>query len=461
MERETGSYRDPGGYVFYDGEAVYRAVLEPARANYEYVRSRGSYADLAGPDAIAGSRELPQAEAGALAPEAAYVLAHDRVPFISYPYEWPFALLKKAALFHLSLQRRLLEADIALSDATAFNVQFDGVRPVFIDHLSLCPYAEGDLWRGQHQFMEQFVHPLLLTALAGVPYNNWYKGNLDGIRGQDLVNCLPLRRRWSPKVFKHVVLPQMLEAEYRQDVRPGRARASAGPPKAALGKLLETLSDWVAGLSPRGVGYTTWSNYETTRTYRSAELDEKRAHVGRFVAGCRPGMLWDIGCNTGEFSEIALAHGAGRVIGFDLDHGALDLACARAEKQGLAFLPLAMDFRNPSTDCGWRGRERKALDRRDRPDAVIALAVIHHLAIGGNVPLEQAVDWLVSLAPTGMIEFVHKHDTTVQTMLQFREDIFGDYRAEAFEAHLARRARIVARHEISEAGRTLYVFDRS
>ena len=136
------------------------------------------------------------------------------------------------------------------------------------------------------------------------------------------------------------------------------------------------------------------------------------------------------------------------------------VAMVVAEKNRLDLLPLSMDLLNPSAGSGWMGVERKALVDRNLPDAIVALALIHHLAIAGNVPLGQAVTWLVSLAPKGIIEFTHKSDETVQRMLRFREDIFDDYHEEAFRQHLEAEAVILERREISASGRSLYIYQR-
>lgn len=461
MQRDAGSYRDPSGYVFFRDGRVYRAVAERARTAYEAVRDNAAVRDAIRDGAIIGSRELPEREAAELAPDVAYVVEHDRVGFISYPFEWPFSLLKRAAAFHLELHLRLLDAGVTLTDATAYNVQFLGHRPVFIDLLSLRPYRDGELWHGHHQFMHQFVHPLLLNALARIPYNRWYRGNLDGIHRRDLVRCLPLRKRVSPRLFRQVIAPHLLESNH--DVAASAGKGSAPPSrleKGALVAMLRELLAWVGSLQPATVHATTWSDYQVSRTYTEAEVDDKHAAVAAFVREHAPGVLWDIGCNAGEFSELALGNGCARVIGFDADEGALHAACGRAVEHDLDFLPLSMDMLNPTAGCGWRGAERMGLLDRERPDAILALALIHHLVIGGNIPLADAVAWLVSLAPRGIIEFVGKADETVVRMLRLREDVFDDYTEDAFRECLSAHAGIVSRTEVSGSGRALYVFER-
>jgi ribosomal protein L11 methylase PrmA len=182
--------------------------------------------------------------------------------------------------------------------------------------------------------------------------------------------------------------------------------------------------------------------------------------VEAFAAAVRPGLLWDVGCNTGEYSEAALRGGAGYVVGFDADQTALDKAFARARDKRLAFLPLYLDAANPAPNQGWAERERKGLGSRADADALLALALVHHLAIGRNVPLDGVVDWLVSLAPEGVIEFVPKSDPMVRELLRLREDLFPDYDFGHFEAHVLERAEIVRVETVADSERRLVWYRR-
>ena len=195
-------------------------------------------------------------------------------------------------------------------------------------------------------------------------------------------------------------------------------------------------------------------------TYAPPEAAAKQAFVAEFVEKTRPETVFDLGCNTGHYSETALGAGAQRVVGFDFDQTALDLAFQRASAKALQFTPLYLDAANPTPSQGWQQRERHGLAERLKADAVIALAFEHHLAIGRNVPLGQVVAWICGFAPAGVIEFVAKSDPTVRRMLKLREDIFADYTREQFEAHLSACARIVASRTVSPEGRTLYWFQK-
>lgn len=460
--RDAASFRDPSGHVHHHDGRILRTVTSRAVPGYERVRDTGLLRKWIDAGWVVETSEVPVSDLPIDGPPPRYLLEHARIPFISYPYEWSFVALKAAALLHLDLQRDALNHDIELSDASAYNLQFVGTRPVFIDVLSFRPYTEGNYWTGHRQFCHQFLNPLLLRALIGVPHNAWYRGALEGIPTTELNALLPLIRKLSWNVFSQVTLPARLEARVveRASTAPV-ARPKRPLPRAAYAGILTQLRGWIARLEPRGHRKTTWSDYETTHTYADDEHTAKREAVQRFVAETRPAMLWDLGCNTGEYSQLALENGAHTVIGFEADHGALERACARATGKSLRCLPLYLDAANPSPDQGWRQQERRGLQARGPADALLALAFIHHLAIGRNVPLDEIAAWLTTLAPKGMIEFVQKDDPTVQLMLASREDVFAGYTEEAFGLALRRHARIVSTTTVSSTGRRLFIYDRS
>jgi ribosomal protein L11 methylase PrmA len=189
-------------------------------------------------------------------------------------------------------------------------------------------------------------------------------------------------------------------------------------------------------------------------------LATKKRFVADFVSASKPATIWDLGCNDGEFLDLALANGAKFGVGLDNDRGALDKAVIRADTKNLNFLPLFQDAANPTPGQGWLGEERQSIHDRANPDAVLALAIVHHLALGRNIPLPEVVARIVETAPTGVIEYVAKNDPMVDRILSFKGDIFSGYRQDAFEQALSSHARIVKTESVSKDKRTLYWFDR-
>lgn len=462
VEINTGSFRDPSGHVYESGARVLRTVNDSARVAYEKVRDSGVLTQLVASGRLVESVELPRQSWPNQLRDASYVIEHSRIPFISYPYEWTFYQLKAAALLHLEIQIALLAEDIVLSDASAYNVQFSGPDPIFIDLLSFRPYRDGEFWSGHRQFCEQFLNPLLLRAVLGVPHNAWFRGSIEGIPTLQLAKMLPLRSKFSWNTLSQVVLPAKLEqkALNAPDASINKAKTNTPLSKAAYNGFLLQLRNWISRLKPADTAKTVWGEYANTHTYSNEETDAKSLAIREFAEKLKPSRLIDLGCNTGDYSVAALEGGAEYVVGFDFDQRAVDTAFRRAKDNKLNFLPLWLDAANPSPNQGWRQVERAGFAERAKADALIALAFEHHLAIGKNAPLEQVVDWLISLAPRGIIEFVPKNDSTVQKMLALREDIFPEYTEEYFTRLITQRAKVVNQTVVSQSGRTLFEYDR-
>ncbi len=459
-ERVAGSYRDRKGYVFTSGERILRGVdTGAAEVQQDFIASK-VFKRLVGSGQFIGTEIAKDdpAELGILG--AALLLEHERVPFVSYPYEWPFAALRAAALLHLDVHLELLEHGYTLSDASAYNIQFRGPKPVFIDVLSVERYVEGAYWNGHRQFCDQFLSPLLFSAKFGVPYNAMYRGKLEGFSSTELASLLRLRDKFSLQTLLNIVLPAWFESAARR----GRVAAKGvanrrALPKSSLRSMLMGLRRWIERLSPPS-SLTDWTSYAADNTYHSEERAAKREFVAQAVRGASPRAVLDLGCNTGDYASVALSAGAGYVIGAEADPATAHLAFLRAQKEQLNFLPIVQDAANASPAQGWLGAERPSFMERGKFDFLIALAVEHHLAIGRNIPLDQVVQWMVSLAPKGLIEFVQKTDTTVRRMLSLREDIFSDYTEENFRNLLAANARIVESKTVSKEGRIIFFYDR-
>ena len=451
--KHPASFRDPAGFVFHDEGRVRRAVTEYGLTDARAVRATGLIERLASSGLLVAEKEVATSLAGR--PDVRLVLEHPTLPFVSYPYEWPFRALQAAALVHLDIQIQALDAGVMLTDASAYNMQFIGARPVFIDHLAFRPYRDGELWAAHRQFCEQFLNPLLLQSLVGIEFQSWYRGRLEGIPGEDVARLLRWHHKLRWHVFTNVVAPARLQ---RLAGRPGvEGRISrARMPREGLRQMLSSLRRWMAGLAPRGLDATTWASYDAQ--VPETESQSIAAFVEEFVRHAAPRLLWDLGCNAGRYSEVALQAGAGYAVGIDSDAGALDRAFARSRDRQLSLLPLLVDLVNPSPGQGWRGQERDSLVDRGRPDALLALSVVHHIAIARNIPLDEIATLLTTLAPQGVIGFVPNTDRRAQALFHGREEIFRAYTLENFLGLLQQKARIVKQEPVPGTERMLIWF---
>jgi ribosomal protein L11 methylase PrmA len=459
MSRDPASYRDPAGHVHSIDQRVYRSVLPPGVGHYRAARDAGFLARASADGRLIEGWEVDPAVLQDAEPDAVHAVEHPRLPFVSYPYCWSFGGLRAAALLTLDLHLDALDSDLTLSDASAYNVQFVGARPIFIDYLSVIRYQAGQVWLGYRQFCEQFLNPLLLTSRTGVPFQPWYRGTLEGIGSAELAALLPFRAKLHPLVAAHVVLQARMQRTVtaRRTTAAQKVRLS----KAALQGNLRSMRSFVAGLAPPPSQASPWQSYERTAHYTAEERAAKQRFVGAVVAGAAPRVVWDHGCNSGEYAEVALCHGAGLVIGREPDPGALNAAYARATGKALDFLPLAIDLVNPPPSMGWRQRERLGLAERRNADVVLCLALLHHLVIGRNLPLVEVLDWLLSLAPVGVVEFVPKQDPMAAQLLTWKPHAAPDYELDTFAALLGARARIERRATVTASGRTLFAYSRA
>lgn len=396
--------------------------------------------------------ELLQLAAGATG-----FLEHPRLSPISYPFEWPFALLQRAALLHLDVHTEALEHGLTLSDGSAYNIQFVGSRPVFLDSLAFVPYVESEPWAGYSQFCESFLNPLLLASLGSEVVSSIYRGRLRGVPVGETARQLGWWGALKAGVFMHVTVNAMAEAAADRRAGTGAARKPAST-KAGLLLMLRSLRRAIGRLQlPGSAG---WGDYESSNSYDAESRRAKNECVSRFVSEVKPGLLLDIGCNAGEYAETAIQAGARSVVGIERDAAALAQAVQRADRIG-SFLPLQVDVQNPTPGQGWALGERTSLRERLRADAVICLALIHHLALGENAPLDVVLRDIVSYAPRGLIEFVPADDPMARRIAGPAARLRHPYDLPTFLAALSTVARVVAQHPLTATGRVLIEYRRS
>jgi hypothetical protein len=457
---EPGSFRDPESRVFYSAGNVYRALSRDGLDDFKALQDTKLFerfsADgrLVATTLLDGTAGLPQE---LLVKDCAGVLEHERIPFVSYPYEWTFSMLKDAALLQLDLTLAALEEDLILKDSTPYNVQFKGAKPVFVDVGSFERLRDGEPWIGYRQFCMLYLYPLMLQAVKGVPFHPWLRGAIDGITPGQMRGVCSGRDRFRRGFWLNVFLHAKLEARHGDRGKEVKAEVKKAGFKKELivanvrrmRKLVESL-DWSP---PEGV----WVAYGERNSYTDADAKRKDEFVREVATAQRWGLTWDIGANNGRYSRIA-AEGSDSVLAVDADQGPMELLYRTLrDERDERILTLTMNLADPSPSLGWRGVERKDLAARGKPDLVLALALIHHVAIAANVPVAEFVDWLASLGTALVIEFPTREDPMVKKLLgPKREGLHPDYERVNFERVLAGAFDVERRERLSSGTRLLY-----
>ena len=456
---DEGSFRDPDARVAYINNSVYRIVYPNGFKKFDFIKRILENKSIA--EYLIDTEEVSQQEVELLELDIdtnVKVFKHKKVDFISYPYEWSFHRLKDAALHHLNLHINLLKNDATLIDAYSYNIQFNNYSPIFIDLMSIKKYSEGEFWVGHKQFCESFLNPLVLKSKLGVDYNNWFKGNLEGINTGELSKLLKFRHMFSWNIFYNIFLLDYFEKKYKknEDLKMTKNKKLK---KNYYLSILSNLINFIENLKPKKER-SVWGEYSRDNTYDDEEKKNKHEFISNYFNKNKFNRVLDLGCNNGEYSKLALNSGCDNVIGLDYDLNAIDEAYLISKKEKLNFLPLYFDVSNPSSNIGWRQKERKGFIERLNFDSVIALAFEHHLAIAKNIPLEDVINWITSLAPKGIIEFVPKNDITIQSMMRLKGDIFPNYNLENFKRLLSNKTKISSEKIVSKSGRTLLCFEK-
>jgi ribosomal protein L11 methylase PrmA len=445
------SFRDPAGFLYLQGGVLYRHVASRFAADYDHLLSSGLYDTLTRSGRLVPHEEVPPEPGSA----AHRVLRPDPVPFVSYPYEWCFSQLRDAALLTLDLLTTGLAHGLVLKDASAYNIQFAGTRPFLVDTLSFERYREGEPWVAYRQFCEHFLAPLALGAWVDPRLSLW-RTCLDGPPLDMVSSLLPFRTWLRPGLLTHLHLHARSQARHANRHVDTRRLAVS---RRGLLALADSLRGTVSGLRCRETP-SPWIDYERTHGYTEVSQEHKERIVASWLETARARRVWDLGANVGRFSRLAAATGA-YVVALDGDAHVVDALYTRARAEAAPnILPLVMDLANPSPGLGWEGCERDSLAARAPADVALALALIHHLALGRNVPLPRIAAWLAGLAPSVIIEFVPKHDPQSQRLLRSRRDVFDGYDRVGFEAAFETHFQRVAVESLADSGRLLYWWAR-
>ena len=471
----TASFRDPAGSLLHYQGRILRIVNPLGAADLEAFLASPSGRKLMASGAVVPTRALDPAECRELLADPSVrqlydalggqiILEHERVDFPSFPYEWTAEMLHAAALLTLDLAQALLADGLGLKDGTPYNVLFRGPEPVFIDVLSFERRQPGDAtWLPYAQFVRTFLLPLLANQAYGLSLDQILTTRRDGLEPEEVYRWSKFSQRLRPPFFGLVSMPTWLGGKHQQDDTSIYQKKLLSDPEKArfiLDHLLNGLRRTLGRLKPVEGKNSVWSDYMTTNNnYTTDHFAAKQRFVGEALAEFGSRSVLDVGSNTGHFSAIA-ARGGAKVVALDYDPVVLGTVWRQARAEKLDILPLAVNLTRPSPGTGWRNQECASfLDRaRGKFDAVLMLAVIHHMLVTERVPLADILDLAAELTTNLLvIEFIAPDDSMFRRLTRGREELHKDLTPELFESLSARHFETVRMQYVEGTTRRLYL----
>ncbi|MCX5782698.1 MAG: SAM-dependent methyltransferase [Elusimicrobia bacterium] len=457
IQRVLSSFRDPSGFVFLCDNVIYRQINYIYKENFETLMTSGLYSELVKNEYIVPHVEVSKEKLPVLDDYAYKIIKPQTIPFISYPYEWCFSQLKDAALLTLNVHKTAVRYNMALKDCSAYNVKFHKGKPVFIDTLSFEKYTEGPPWKAYRQFCQHFLSPLALMCFLDERLNKLSSVFIDGIPVELAHKILPYQSYFNIPVFLHIHMHSLLGTKHSKNIIDEKLNKKVS--RHSHLALIESLETAVNNLNVKTVS-SNWSEYYNENSYTKKGLEQKTVLVGEYLDKVKPETVWDLGSNDGTFSRLCAKKGI-YTVSADSDYACVEKNYRECKSTGEKnIIPIVMDLVNPSPSLGWNNSERKSLAERGSCDLVLALALIHHLAISNNIPFEKIAQFLNEICKYLVIEFVPKSDPQVERLLKIRKDIFSCYDADNFEKSFLNYFSIEDKKNIPDSERVVYLMKK-
>ena len=448
---DPGSFRDPSGFIFFKNNNIYRQINIIYKDNYDHLMDSGLYDNL-----VKNGMLIPHEETDLnlkISDDAYKIIKPEPIQFVSYPYEWCFSQLKDAALLTINILKSAMKYGMTLKDCSAYNIQFKEGRPIFIDTISLIKYTKNQVFVGYRQFCQHFVAPLALMNHLDLRMNQLLRIFLDGIPLDITSSLLPIHTYLRMSFLMHIHMHARSQKRFSDtSINAQNYKLS----HLSYNALIDSLEACIKKMTCN-VKASVWSEYYSHSYHPSDYVSVKEEIVSEFINEIKPETVWDLGANTGHFSRLASDKGI-KTISFDFDTLAVEKNYIESTKRGdRNILPLMLDFTNPSPGLGWENEERMSLFKRGPTDAVLVLALIHHLAISNNIPLGKIAASLHKICRWLIIEFVPKSDPQVKKLLSSREDIFDRYDSHNFEIEFKKYFNFCNRRTIPGSERVLFL----
>ena len=453
--RHDASFRDPSGYMTRENGVLKRVINPIYFPQYQALKKQGVFDTLIAKGLLIAHTETEVRE-------DRIELTPEPIPFITNPYEWSFTQFKHAALLTLKLQKFALTRGFILKDATAYNVTFHGGKPVFIDTLSFDFYQEGQPWRAYKQFIMHFLGPLVLARYHGTDIFKMLQTHIDGLPVSLISSLLPWKTRFNPTIFTNIHLLAKLEQKHEDDYK-AEAQVKKISKKAQL-NIIESLFDFIKNLELKEK--TEWGDYYDKTNYDNEAFKAKKELIRQWVQPLDAQRLIDMGGNDGTFAR-AVTDLAADILVSDIDPAAVEQNYKQVnENNETHILPFVGDVLQPAPGIGLNNQERSSLIDRlvaYHPDVTMALALIHHLTLSGNVPFDKSAAFFARFSNYLVIEFPTRQDSWVQSLLVRKREFinhFDFYNQQHFEEGYTLYFDIIKQQLIPGSKRVLYLLKK-
>lgn len=467
MDLEYSSYRDPIARIFYYNDEVYRFVDGDNFDYFHKILARPAVKKMMDSGDLIKTEVVEIADSAKVTAEfnSTKFLRHERVKFISYPYEWPFSMFKEAALFTLEMQKKLIAENLSLKDGTPYNVQFSGTKPVFIDFCSIEDISDNGVWFAYNQFMQMFVYPLILKVYRDISFRDLLLSNIDGIPHENAYQMAGLKPRILPKLFPYLTLPKLFsvgsgEEAKKKDAKASQKKINPQSNQAVQTFMINRLIKLISGFN-LPIKRSTWSDYSQTKSYADKDNQTKHEFLTNFYRDHEIKTTLDLGANTGEFSFIAEAAGSD-VTAVDLDHNSVEKLYLLSREKKINILPLVVELANPSPGIGWGNQERKSFLDRYRADCVLSLALIHHLLISNRQPLSRIVDLFARVSKRYLItEYIGQKDSMFELLIMNRKESYEYFNLDFFRTEFQKKFKILQEVPLPNMDRRLFLMEKT
>lgn len=453
--RHPSSFRDPSGYIFNDEGTIKRRISFNYFKQYKALKNQNIFSELFDLGLLIKHEELFESD-------SEIIIKPECIQFITYPYEWCFNQYKEAALLTLKLHKFCLERNFLLKDASAFNVTFHRGKAIFIDTLSFDFYQENEPWKAYKQFVSHFLGPLVLAHYHGAQSLKLLTNFIDGIPTKMLASMLPFKTKLNPFLYSNIHLLAKFEDKHNEDYI-GKTKAVTLTKRAQL-NIINSLYDYIKKLSLKEP--SEWGDYYNKTNYSDLAFTEKSEIINKWIDKIKSKKIIDVGGNDGTFirqienkPELALV--------CDIDNNAVDLNYKRVKlNKEFNIIPFVLDVLNPSSSIGFNNKERDSFISRIKqfaPDVTLALALIHHMSLSGNIPFTMSADFFASFSKYLIIEFPEQNDSWVERLLNSKrefKDHFDFYNIENFENEYMCYFNILEKRKITSTNRMLYLLQK-